>query len=190
MSVLGGRIMICRKCGKEIENGAAVCTYCGETFKRKKPVYKKWWFWVLMGFATIISVGIISSSEDTSIDTSSTVSTSSAVSQTEITYEVVDLRKMIDDLDTNALKAEKTYQNKNIEVVGIITNFDSDGSYIGIEPVNADAWDFTSVTCRIKNDAQLNFLLEKEVGDEVTIKGKVYSVGEVLGYTIKIDEVF
>jgi len=183
--------MICRKCGKEIENGAAVCTYCGVTFKRKKPVYKKWWFWVLMGFATIISVGIISSSEDTSIDTSSTISSvSSAVSKTEITYEAVDLRKMIDDLDTNALKAEKTYQNKNVEVVGVITSFDSDGSYIGIEPVNADAWDFTSVTCRIKNDTQLNFLLEKEVGDRVTIKGKVYSVGEVLGYTIKIDEVF
>ena len=31
--------------------------------------------------------------------------------------------------------------------------------------------------------------ISPEVGDNVTIKGKVTSVGEVLGYSIKIDEV-
>ena len=84
----------------------------------------------------------------------------------------------------------KTYQNKYVEVKGNIANFDSDGSYISIEPVNADPFDFISVMCYIKNDSQLDFLLEKSVGDTVTIKGKITSVGEVLGYSIKIEEVY
>lgn len=33
-------------------------------------------------------------------------------------------------------------------------------------------------------------LLERKViGDEVTVKGKITSIGEILGYTIKIDSV-
>ena len=107
----------------------------------------------------------------------------------EIAYEKVDLQTMLDELEANALKAEKTYQNKFVEVVGKISNFDSDGTYISIEPENADPFNFTSVMCYIKNDAQLNFLLEKEVGDTVTVKGKITSIGEVLGYSIKMDEV-
>ena len=108
-----------------------------------------------------------------------------------VTYEKVDLKKMLDDLDGNALKAEKTYQDKYVEVTGAIRNFDSDGDYISIEPVNADPWDFSlvSVMCYIEDDAQIDYLLEKEVGDKVTIKGQIYSIGEILGYSIKIAEV-
>ncbi len=187
--------MFCKNCGKEIADNAVSCVYCStpvETKRKRKALYKRWWFWVLMGFATIITLAAIASS-DTETTTSSTDSKpSQSVTESvkeEITYEKVDLRTMLDELDTNALKAEKTYQNKYVEVVGNITNFDSDGSYISIEPVNADAWDFTSVTCDIKNDQQRNLLLEKEVGDTVTIRGQITSIGEFLGYYIKIDEI-
>lgn len=160
-------------------------------------VHKKWWFWVLMVLATIVTIGIIGSSgDDSEVDT-----TSSSVSQItqsqesaqkpkdEVVYEKIDIQQLLDDLDANALKAEKTYQNKYVEVVGEITNFDSDGAYICIEPVNADDWNFETIMCKIKDDAQLDFLLEKNVGDKVTIKGQIVSIGEVLGYTIKIAEV-
>lgn len=96
---------------------------------------------------------------------------------------------MLDELEENALKAETKYQNKYIEVTGKIASFDSDGSYISIEPVNADAWNFDRVTCDIKNESQRNFLLEKSKGDIVTIKGKVTSIGEILGYDIDIKEI-
>lgn len=183
--------MICRKCGREIEGNARECSYCGTPVKRRKPVYKKWWFWVLMGLATIITLAAVGGSEEGETSGTDTPSTpSSSIVSEEKVYEVVDLRKMIDELDENALKAERTYQDKYVEVVGVITNFDSDGSYISIEPVNADAWDFTSVTCDISNDEQLDFLLEKSVGDKITIKGQVTSIGEILGYSIEIDEVY
>ena len=148
-------------------------------------VHKKWWFWVLMALATIMTIAIIGSSGDDSTPTN----VNSDGSKDEVIYEKIELRQLLDDLDANALKAEKKYQNKYVEVVGKITNFDSDGSYISIEPVNADAWNFDTVMCKISNDNQRNFLMEKEVDDIVTIKGQITSIGEVLGYTIKIAEV-
>lgn len=154
-------------------------------------VHKKWWFWVLMALATIVTIGVIGSSEGDTATTNANSETSQVIQsqKEEVNYEVVDLRQMLDDLDANALKAEKTYQNKHVEVAGKITNFDSDGSYISIEPVNADTWNFDTVMCKINNDAQRDFLMEKKVGDIVTVKGQITSIGEFLGYTIKIVEV-
>ena len=113
----------------------------------------------------------------------------STQSKQEITYEKVDLQTMIDTLNDNALKAEQTYQDKYVEVTGKISNFDSDGSYISIEAINADEWNFDTVMCYIKSDEQKQFLLEKSKGDTVTIKGKIISIGEVLGYSLNIDSV-
>ena len=172
--------MICKNCGKEIDNKAVVCVNCGSKVKAKKPFYKKWWFWVI----AVVLIAVIGSAAGGGDNAGTTSQTDPA-----ITYEVVDLKTMIDDLENNALKAEKTYQNKYVEIKGNISNFDSDGEYISIEPINSDAFSITSVMCYINNDSQLDFLLEKSVGDTITIKGKITSVGEVLGYSIKIDEV-
>lgn len=46
--------MICKKCGRETENGAKVCVYCGNVLN-KKPIYKKWWFWLIIA---VIVIGI------------------------------------------------------------------------------------------------------------------------------------
>ena len=43
--------------------------------------------------------------------------------------------------------------------------------------------------CDIKNEDQRDYLMEKSVGDTVTIKGKITDIGEFLGYIIKIDEI-
>ena len=110
--------------------------------------------------------------------------------QEQKNYEAVDLQNMFDDLEANAMKAESKYQNKNVEFSGKIKNFDSDGRYVSVEPVNASEWNFTAAMCYIKNDTQKTFLIEKNVGDIITIKGKVKSVGEVLGYSVNIDEVY
>ena len=195
--------MFCKNCGNEVDDKAAVCPKCGVSAKEqkpKKPIYAKWWFWVIVSVVVVAIAGGSSGDSETPVDTNnnntSTVETTEetkapveTTKEPEIVYEKLDLQQLLDDLEANALKAEKTYQNKNVEVVGKIKNFDSDGSYIGIEPVNADEWNFTTVMCYIKNEDQLNFLLEKAVGDKVTIKGKITSIGEVLGYSIKMDEV-
>ncbi len=79
----------CSKCGFIFEGPAEKCPHCGATFKKsavaranevkpavmkekpkievpvankvkaKKPVYKKWWFWLIIGLVTVGTVGAI-----------------------------------------------------------------------------------------------------------------------------------
>ena len=43
--------------------------------------------------------------------------------------------------------------------------------------------------CYLTDPSHKSFLLEKSKGDVVTIKGKVTSIGEVIGYHIDIAEI-
>lgn len=115
--------------------------------------------------------------------------TPNAPTSTQIQYEQVDLQDMLDELNANALRAEAKYQDKYIEITGKIRVFDSDGKYIAIEPCEASAWNINTVKCNLTDPTHKAFLLEKNVGDVVTIKGKVFSIGEVLGYSVKIAEI-
>ena len=118
-----------------------------------------------------------------------TPNTPTAPTSTQIQYEKVDLQEMLDELDTNALRAEEKYQDKYIEITGRIEVFDSDGKYIAIVPCDASKLSLDTVQCRLADPTHKTFLLEKNVGDVVTIKGKVISIGEVLGYSVKIAEI-
>ena len=111
----------------------------------------------------------------------------SATESVQIQYEQVDLQVMLDELNTNALRAEETYQDKYIEITGEIISFDSDGKYISIVPCGGSVWS-EWVKCSI-DPAHKAFLLEKNVGDVVTIRGKVVSIGEIQGYSVKIAEI-
>ena len=117
---------------------------------------------------------------DTPTNTQATTST--------IHYEKVDLQTMLDDLETNALRAEETYQDMYVEITGEISNFDSDGKYISIIPCDAPLLSDRTM-CYLTDPTHKAFLLEKAVGDMVTIKGKVVSIGEVIGYDVRIAEI-
>lgn len=175
--------MKCKKCGQDVDKKAVVCTQCG--CKIKKPVYKKWWFWVI-----IVIIGVIIANSSGNNETTNNDAIPSQNQTENISYETVDLQTMFDDLKSNAMKAENNYKNKYVEFVCKIKSFDSDGSYVTVEPKNADQWNFSSATCYIKNDAQREFLIQKNVGDIITIKAKVKSIGEVLGYSLDIQEVY
>lgn len=176
--------MNCKKCGHEIDKKAVICPNCG--CKIKKPIFKKWWVWIVVAIVGISIATSGGNDEPTATNDKGSVSESSK----EIVYEVVDLQTMFDELDANAMKAENNYQKKNIELVCQIASFDSDGDYISVKPLGASEWDFSSAMCYIKNDVQKSFLVEKNVGDTITIKGRVKSIGEVMGYSIDINEVY
>ncbi len=175
------KLIKCKSCGNEISTSAKSCPSCGA--KNKKPFYKKWWVWAVV-IIFVIAISGVGGGND-----SGTGKPTKEVNKETITYEAVDLNDMLESLKSNALKAETEYKNKYVEITGKICNFDSDGKYISVEPTNADKWNFDSVMCYIKNDDHKNFLLEKSKGDTITIRGKVKSIGEVLGYHIDINEV-
>ena len=132
--------MNCKKCGQEIDKKAVICVNCG--CKVKKPIYKKWWFWVILIFVVIIASSATSGTSEETAGVSDSVD--SSVSQQDISYEVVELQTMFDELDANAMKAEDKYQGKYVEFKCKISNFDSDGSYISVEPINASEWSLRS----------------------------------------------
>ena len=142
----------------------------------------------IAGLCLVAVIAIILLYPD-SFNGGNTDNTPKATTISQIQYEKVDLQVMLDELDTNALRAEETYQDKYIEITGKITLFDSDGKYIAIEPCEATELSFDSVKCSLTDPTHKTFLLEKSVGDVVTIRGKVVSVGEVLGYSVKIVEI-
>lgn len=107
----------------------------------------------------------------------------------EITYTSYTVSKMMADLDENALRAESKYNGQYIEVTGELSNIDSSGKYISLSPENGEFTFITNVTCYIQNDLQKEKIMDMSTGDIITIKGKVTSVGEVLGYSIDIDEI-
>lgn len=169
---------ICKACGKEVNKKAVICPHCG--VKIKKPIYKKFWFWCLIG---IIAIAIIAGSSDST----STIPTTNSVVE-NIEYTVIEIDTLFKDLHNNALKAEKTYQDNYIEITGYVTNIDSDGSYISIGSKTDEYW-LDSIMCYIKNNDQLNVIMEKTENDKVIIKGQISDIGEVMGYSLDIHEI-
>ena len=74
--------MICKNCGKEVDDKAVICVNCGYSLKPKKPIFKKWWFWVIVVILFFGIIGAAASSGDESTNTgSSSVSSASVISQ-------------------------------------------------------------------------------------------------------------
>jgi len=181
---------VCKHCGAEIAVSAKTCPQCGG--KNKKPIYKRGWFVALCVIVVIAAVSSTGGGESTpagssSGDVSGSVSEVAPVEQ-EIVYTTCSVDEMVDMLNSNAMKAENTYNDQYVEVTGRLSNIDSDGKYISIYPIK-NQWAFTGVQCYIKNDVQKQQVMELSIDDKVTVKGKVISVGEILGYSLNIDEI-
>lgn len=102
-------------------------------------------------------------------------------------YISVSADEMFNTLKTNALKASNTYKGKYVQVSGFLSNVDSSGSYISLG--NGNSWSFDSILCSIKNDSQLKIVENLSVGQAITVKGLVKDVGEVLGYSMDIEDI-
>ena len=105
----------------------------------------------------------------------------------EIEYIVATVDEMYETLNDNALKAKKTYDGQYVEVTGILGTIDSNGSYICLDEMNT-AYSFYSVQCFVKNDEQRDHVIEMSSGKKYTVRVKITTVGEVLGYAGDIVE--
>lgn len=181
---MSNKIKQCKVCGKDIATSAKVCPYCGA--KNKKPIYKRWWFIVII---VLIVLGIIGNlggmDTDTPVDTTTT---KTETKEPEIEYTAYTVNKLISDLEKNAAKAQDKYEGKYVELTGELSVIDSDGKYIAL---HSDDIIFTlaDVQCYIKSDEQLDKVKEMEIGDTVTVKGKITDVGEIMGYELKVDSI-
>lgn len=182
---------LCKHCQTEIPKKAKVCPNCR---KKQGGIVK----WIVVGVVVLILLGSCSGSgEETQTNSPNTPNNTAnnvigdveKESQVvEISYTPCTVDEMADMLEENALKAEKMYNDQYIEVTGILSVIDSDGSYIALSPID-DEWSFTTVQCYIQNEEQINQVIEMKEDDIVTLRGKVTEVGEILGYSLDIDSI-
>lgn len=181
----------CPVCGKEMAAGAKACPSCGA--KNKKPIYRRWWFWVLV-VLVIAAVGSAMGSEDNGgTDTpqqETTGTPESGADQAEeppVTYTAYSVGQLMDDLDSNALKAESTYQDQYVELTGRLNVIDSDGDYISIVPQD-DQFAILGVQCYLQTEEQRQQVLDMQIDQVITVRGQITSVGEVMGYSLDVDD--
>lgn len=173
---------ICKHCKTEIPYGAKVCPQC-----RKKQGANG----CLVTIAVLVGIGILGSVFGGGGSSSSTSSSTEAATivettQASISYTPVTVTEMMETLNGNAMKASETYKDQYLEVTGKLNVIDSNGKYISIF---ADGdFEITGVQCYLKNDDQKAAVMEMSVGDTITVRGKCKEVGEIIGYTLDIDE--
>ena len=151
---------------------------------------------ILFAFYAVVGIASISGSKKQTTSTYNTSQTTSDSSQAAETttqlpkeaYVPVDVGKLMDELDTNALKASSKYKDQYIEITGRLGNIDASGDYINILDKN-DEYAFIGVQCYVSNDTQAAQIAHMTTGDIVTLRGKCIDVGEVLGYSLQIDSI-
>lgn len=108
--------------------------------------------------------------------------------QPTINYTLVSMQQLYDELHSNALRAKNTYEDMYIVTVGVLVGVDNDGEYFTIhDPYDDRTW-MDNLLCDITTENQLQTLVNLDEGDIVTVRGKVTTVGEVLGYSIDLDQ--
>lgn len=103
-----------------------------------------------------------------------------------VEYLAVTAKKMIDDLEKNALNAKEQYTGKYVAVTGLISTIDSSGEYITLAP---DEYSFMTIHCSIESKDVLEKVKKVTNNQKITVYGKITSVGEVLGYYLDIHDI-
>ncbi|MFV0517736.1 MAG: zinc ribbon domain-containing protein [Aminipila sp.] len=184
----------CDSCGADMSKTAKACPQCGAN--NKKPIYKRAWFIVLMVVIVIGAIASLGGNDNSNTTDSPAVNTASDSAATEdavaeepaVEYTACTVGELVNLLDENALKAEKTWVDQYVELTGKLGTIDSDGSYISLRPSD-DPYAFTSVQCYIKTDEQLDQVMNMTAGDTVVLRGQITDIGEVLGYSLDIDSI-
>lgn len=182
---------LCKHCQTEIPYAAKVCPNCRK--KVKGGILK----WIILAIVIMIAIGSIggnnsdtSSTKNTDKTSSADVSSSEQEAITEIVYNEYKCTDLFDELDKNALAAEKKHQDEYVEISGYLSVIDSDGKYISVGGAKDD-YDhlFQTIRCKVTNDTQLDQILEMEIDQKITVKGQITSIGEVLGYELNMVEI-
>ncbi len=140
---------------------------------------------ILMGLGVLFLLGIIGSCMGGGDGGSSTVAKKDAKPKT---YTEVSIDTLIDAAQANAAKAKQEYNGKDLKIVGgVVGNIDSDSSYFS---VNDPTKQFELMYVRVKprNAEQKKSFATLEKEKAITIYGTVSDVGDIMGFTVKLDK--
>lgn len=116
---------ICKNCGQTIDRKAVICPACG--VKIKKPLLKKWWFWIVVIFIIITAIGMSENTDNTintptvEINTDSNIETADNENKNENTPSEQPASKKnspkISKAEFESLKTGMTY-NEVVSIIG------------------------------------------------------------------------
>ncbi len=180
---------LCRHCKTEIPASAKVCPQC----RKKQGVGCLGTVIVAVCFLFFLyAIGTSGKDDKKDSQNQTTISknqqTTTQETETKITYTSYTVTQMMEDLESNAMKASETYKDQYVEITGRLGVIDSSGKYISLYPED-DEWAIIGVQCYIITDEQKEKVMKMEKGSSITLKGKIKSVGEVLGYSLDIDSI-
>jgi len=145
---------------------------------------------ILIAIIAIVVIGGIASASGDDEKASTPTSSQSAPAQPEKPKEppmIVTADKLVEDLKANALNASETYKGKYVEVTGQLSNIDSGGKYFSIAPMDG-SFSMTNIMCNITQE-QKSTVSKFTSKQKVTMIGTITDVGEVMGYTIKVESI-
>ena len=102
------------------------------------------------------------------------------------TYKRCDISTMLNDFFSNPLKANYNYANQYIEITGSLDVIDSEGKFI---TVYADESDMYGIYCTLQNDKQRRQVMNMQLGQIITIRGKCTDIDTIYGYYLDIDSI-
>lgn len=107
--------MFCQKCGAEYEGNA--CPNGCTPKKQKKPIYKKWWFWLIIGIVIVSAISSGGNDTDTPSGTTPPAisQTGDSPAQTETTAPSDPYYRPGDMIDANGLKITYVKAEKHEE---------------------------------------------------------------------------
>ena len=190
----------CKNCGKEISENSSVCTNCGQFLNNQNnnggaKKKKKWIIPLVIVLSIFFIIGVFSgdSNENNNTNEDSNVTNvgsnnNSSQTQENIEYIKVTKDELDEALENNAAAAKDTYKNKYVEISGKLGTIDSDLKYISLVS-STNSWDFIGIHCTIKTNEQKEIVKTLSKEQEITVKGKITDVGEVLGYYLDITEI-
>lgn len=117
------------------------------------------------------------------------LSTTDVSDTTKKEYIETTASAMMDDLNTNALRAKKKYNNRNVAIKNAkIDVIDSNGDYFTVCSPDVDV-QIIPILINIQSEKQRDQLSNMDVGQVITVYGTVTHVGESMGYAIDLDNV-
>ena len=143
-----------------------------DTTKTKKPIYKKWWFWVL----AILIIAIIGSQSNKNRNSSDTGNSSEEKADIKPDAPTYSARSMYSDYEANEVSGDNKYKGKEFFVTGTVHSIGKDimgRPYIGLQTSNI----IGTVQCFIKD---ANSVSNISKGESVKI------FGEGGGYLINV----
>lgn len=101
-----------------------------------------------------------------------------------IEYTDCSVIQLAEEIAKNSFRAKNTYINKYLRLSGTLERIDSDGEYVVLTSQKIGM--YATVQCYLTQEAQKDTLLNFNVGDSITLLGKVTDVGDVAEYTLEI----